>query len=75
MQHISLTESQDLVPLRCPSCGRLVCERVGRLNAERSVRCSNCQNVTSLEALIASDPALGRVLSAQNEIRVMRRAV
>jgi len=73
MQHVSLSEGLDFVPLRCPSCSRLVCERVGRLESERGVQCRACHTVTSLGQLIAADPALGRVLSARNEIRVIMR--
>ena len=72
MQHISLTEAQDMVPMRCPACGKLVCERVGRLQTERAVQCRSCDQIASLEQLIAASPALGRVLSARSSMRAAR---
>ena len=75
MQHISLNEGQDLVPLRCPSCRQLLCERVGKLQTERALHCRICQTTNSLALLVAGNPALGRVLSAQSDMKTMRRAI
>ena len=75
MQHISISEGQDLVPLRCPCCGQLLCERVGKLKAERVLNCSLCHNAAAIEALVLTNPALGRVLTAQSDIDLIRRGV
>jgi len=75
MQHVSLSEGHDLVPWRCPSCTRLMCERVGRMESERDFECRACHAVSSLGQLVVSDPALGRVLSVRGEIRLMHGAV
>ena len=73
MQHVSLNEGLDLVPWRCPSCRKLMCERVGRFESERGFQCRACQTVSSLNQLVVSDPALGRVLSVRSDIRQMLR--
>jgi hypothetical protein len=75
MRHISLSESYDLIPLRCPACSQLVCEPVERLKSDQLVRCRVCHAATGLDQLVAADPALGRVLSMHSDIRFMRQVV
>lgn len=75
MQHISLTPALDLVPLRCPKCKQLVCERVSRLKSDRQAVCRSCNAPASLDDLIAGDPALGRILSMHHEVGILQRTV
>ena len=53
----------------------MLCERVGKLKAERVLNCSLCHNAAAIEALVLTNPALGRVLTAQSDIDLIRRGV
>ncbi len=71
MQHVSLNEGRDIVPLHCPSCGQLLCERLGKLQSNRALRCPICHSNNDLDRLADRNPALGRVLLVHSSIKTI----